>query len=291
MSSETTGSPFAALAKMYGDGVNENDKRGYADSFFNCFNIFSMAFKKDGFRFTDIEFLDGYFLFGMGTNSVVHFHIDECPGWKFGIWWEMPEKDNSDLICGQFFAQYEETIDKFKPSHSQLHARLFVNAKLDDADTWESKKIVEFIKNEPHLAFCRDYHYWDYNHEYHTREEAERVFAEYVTKRDNKNKYTAIADEKILNFVREKILPMFVDAEIVDRGDCWSPRYEVIAPYKPNKESAREGPGWYGWFCDNEDGDALKAEYESLERECEAYGDEYEFMYFPPISRDVCFID
>ena len=139
--------PFDELTRIYDDGVKEGDERGYADAFLKCFEVFSKALKQDGFHCADIEYLDGYFIFGMGTNSVVHFHIDECPGWKFGIWWDVPDDNVSELVHGQFFAQYEETINKFKPSYSQLHAKLFVNIKQDDADTWESHKIIDFIKN------------------------------------------------------------------------------------------------------------------------------------------------
>ena len=155
--------PFAAIIDSYKYEVKKADERGLADTFKKCSEIFfrDATNEEIKFNFRDVEYLDGYFLFGMGTNSVVHFHIDECPGWKFGIWWG-DKDENNNSVSGEFFAQFEDTIDKFKPSASQYCISITID--LDDDNLWslyDVRDAIKYIANEPYLAFCRDYCYWD----------------------------------------------------------------------------------------------------------------------------------
>ena len=46
------------------------------------------------------------------------------------------------------------------------------NGEYTDCSVFAAEEMLEFIHNEPDLAFCRAYCGWDYNREYHTREEA-----------------------------------------------------------------------------------------------------------------------
>lgn len=148
--------PMQALFEMYDAQVAEHDKAGYAQKFKDCTDLFfkdvgeHWHFEEAPIHFTDVEYLDGYFLFGMGTNSVIHFHVAECPGWKFAIWWETPEdKDDDDIITGQFFTQYEETIDKFKPSRSDMCIKIVMRLDVDEPyceDYVDAANIINFIK-------------------------------------------------------------------------------------------------------------------------------------------------
>ena len=78
--------PLEVLKDLYDDSVKEADASGLSEIY--KANTEAL-FKELPYSIEDIEYLDGYFIFGFGTNSVVHFHIKECPGWKFGIWWGM----------------------------------------------------------------------------------------------------------------------------------------------------------------------------------------------------------
>ena len=60
-------------------------------------------------------------------------------------------------------------------SYSQAPSLVFDNASLD----WGLEGDLKFIRDEPMLAFCRDYCSWNYNQEYHTREEAEQEYLHY----------------------------------------------------------------------------------------------------------------
>lgn len=294
--SENNNNPLCAISDLYDAGVKEKNKAGYAqrlkeatEVFFKDVNDMFSFFDENPVHFTDVEYLDGYFVFGFGTNTVIHFHIEECPGWKFAIWWDIPDSGEklADNILGHFFTQYEETVDKFKPSRSEICCDISVkfSGVHKSCDCYEARKAIKFIQTEPALAFCRDYCGWDYNAEYHTREEAEQELSKYKVFAKNKSKYTAICNDKVLTFVREKVLPQFNDAEMC-RDEGWSPEYHIVAPYESNKDIVEE-PGMYGFFDDDDDGKALAAEFASIKKECDAIADKYGFMWSSPIGNSV----
>ena len=110
--------------------------------------IFFEALEANGFHPTDIEFGNGYFIFEHGKDMVVHFHIKEIKGWKFGIWWDVDGEKKFD-----FFTQYERDIDKFKPSASTIKLE---GEPLDD---WSMKYVLQicrFIKKHPYRAWAID---------------------------------------------------------------------------------------------------------------------------------------
>ena len=289
-------SPLDGIREIYDESVREADKQGYADAYKKCAELFcenvnkEYALKENPVHFSDIEYLDGYFIFGHGTNSVVHFHVDECQGWKFGIWWNKREGDN-DAFTGEFFAQFEETIDKFKPSRSEICGSIQVNIDSSMSYSCRVGELIRFIRDEPYLAFCRDYNGWDYNTKYHSREEAEAEYRKYREYRENKVKYTSMMDEKILQYVTDRVLPVFHNAEIIDRGSSWSPRYDVVAPFSDNTDIVGE-PGLYDWFDkEDEEGQEILAGYKALLDEAQGYADKYEFFYFRPIHNLIMFYE
>lgn len=283
---------FETLNNMYTKQVEEADTTGNADIWKKATDIFfediNAADEDVTFTFTDIEYLDGYFIFGTGTNSVIHFHVDECPGWKFGIWWEAPEDDK---VKGEFFCQFEETIDKFKPSASTIKKEFVINEPKNLWDTWYIRKILEYMKNEPYLAFCRDFCCYDYNETYLSREEAKEIYDKYRTQTDKENELTTQYNTKILKWVEENILPRFNDARINDNGEYWSPRYDVVAPLDKNSEIANEA-GFYSWFNDemtDEDKKLLDG-FNALIDEAKNALTEIDSWYYPPIHTNVYFI-
>jgi len=286
--------PLDAIREIYDESVQKMDELGYADSYKKCAEMFfenvnkGSALKERPVHFSDIQYLDGYYIFGHGTNSVVHFHVDECPGWKFGIWWS-PPKEGSHSFPGEFFAQYEEEIDKFKPSRSSICAKIQADLDQSLCYTFSAENQIRFIRDEPYLAFCRDYMDWDYNTEYHSREEAEEEYRKFRTYMENKTHYTELMDGKILQYVAEHVAPLFHGAEIVDRGSSWSPRYDLVAPFEANYDLVGE-PGCYDWFeKEDEEGQKIIAGFKALLKEAESYEDKYEFFYFRPIHDSITF--
>ena len=213
-------------------------------------------------EFTDVAFLEGYYIFAFGEDSVVHFHINKCPGWKFGIWWN-EVKEGDKYYTGEFFAQYEETIDKFKPTASEIKTNITIYPEGEDS-IFETSETIEFIEKEPYLAFCRDYCFMNYNFRYLSRREAKKIFWKYKRQKATEDKYTKKFDAIVLNWVRKYILPMFTDAEIKDMGDGWHPRYDVFAPFEKNSDLF-EDTGPYGWFEDDDErGQKLQKKFNKM---------------------------
>ena len=151
------------------------------------------------------------------------------------------------------------------------------------------RRQLAFIHKEPYLAFCRDQCCWDYNTEYHTREEAEEVFNRFCKHRDDEKKYTEICDKRVLDFVRENVLSCFDSARIADLGDWVHPRYEIRAPWENNKDLA-EGPGVYDLFADDdEDGAKIINELDAIISECERLAREHEVYWYPPLHTNILF--
>lgn len=245
---------------------------------------------------TDVQNLDGYFIFTYGDNSVLHFHLDNCPGWKFSIWWNEPKKEKRngksvfpDYVRGTFFAQYEEIIDKFKPSASNIVTDFAVNIENQDLLNYFDYKvedIIKFISKEPALAFCRDYKFWDYSIEYHSREEAEEEFEKYKIYHEKEIRIKKECDEKILNYVRENILPLFNDSEIVDHGECWFPRYEVYAKFETNTDLFPE-TGCYSWFSDDEDERKAQEKFREYRASLEKYAEDNDVCWWCRIHEEL----
>ena len=291
--------PLKELVKMYTDQVKKADRIGYAKIFKKCTEVFFRCVNEDlepstelRFHFTDISFRDGYYIFGFGTNSVVHFHVAECPGWLFGIWWSTPDEDDvNKYITGEIFAQYEETLDKFKPSRSPFRETIRVSkgekGEYTECFTLLAEQIFEFIHKEPYLAFCRDFCFWDYNREFHSREEAAAKYIEYCEQREKTKKYTEICDTRVLEFVREKILPCFNEATIKDLGENMSPRYEVRAPLKKNKHLVDER-GFYSFFADDDEkGKIIMDEFDAVIEECRQMADANGVCWYCPIDYSI----
>ena len=136
---------FESIVELYTESVKKADVVGLSEVYKQATEIVFEGLKERfpfGLNITDVEYLDGYFIFGHGTNSVVHFHIEETPGWKYGIWWSPISKNTkegeeddenaeyyTDRVHCSIFAQYEEEIDKFKPSASMVCEEFTIDFK------------------------------------------------------------------------------------------------------------------------------------------------------------------
>lgn len=240
--------PFKPLADMYDESVCEVDATGVSTLFKEATEKVFEYLNENNYTPYDIEYLDGYYIFGTGTNSVIHFHLKETPGWKYGIWWNTP-KDDKTHITGDIFTQYEENIDKFKPSRSEIAQTLSYWPEYLFEDVLLLKKL-DYIKNEPELAFCKDYYGWD-AYEYHTREDAKREFNKW--KREQIEAEAEDLKEQVeeITFMKTKVFPLFENEMcIIDRGSNWWPRFEVLcnldsSDYIKTKYDITK-PGYYG---------------------------------------------
>lgn len=116
--------------------------------------------RENKFTPIDIKYGDGYFIFDMGDDSVVHFNIKELRNWRFGMWIQTDEEKlkhdgGEDYPAVQFFCRHKTDLDKFKPSRSLFKVNISLE-EINDDDTWvlyEIKNILKMIKRHPLTAF------------------------------------------------------------------------------------------------------------------------------------------
>ncbi len=178
----------------------------------------------NGFHPVDVQFGNGYFIFEHGKDMVVHFHIKELKGWKFGLWWNLDGEKSFD-----FFTQYERDIDKFKPAASTL---VLENVALED---WYLKDLVQmcrFVKKHPYRAWALDQ---SYSHDIWEWDDFDGAFKDYVK---NWWRYT-VREPRVHEKMTKRYLKLvesitnicLVNPEIVDcNKDGWvsSPRFHIV---------------------------------------------------------------
>lgn len=111
----------------------------------------------------NIQYGNGYFMFDMGEDSVVHFNIKGLHGWEFAMWVETnPDKlkieNSKERPAIQFFCQHRLNIDKFKPSRS-FFLEEFSLDDIKSYDTWVSlciRNMFQMIKRHPFISFTMD---------------------------------------------------------------------------------------------------------------------------------------
>lgn len=227
-------------------------------------NIIFKHLEKNGFHPVDVQFGNGYFIFEHGKDMVVHFHVKELKGWKFGIWWNLDGDQEFD-----FFTQYERDIDKFKPTASTL---VVENADTDDWDLKKLTRICRFIKRHPYRAWKLDQTWtskiWEWG-------DLDDAFVEF---------YKAKWEEWRFNHVHERMRKRYLkllnsicficleNYEIVDGNiDGWvsSPRYDILCDGFTDEEV--EGGRHYGMILEDEVEDWLMKKIRRYNKKMEKY--------------------
>lgn len=119
--------------------------------------------RENKYKPINIQYGDGYFIFDMGNDGVVHFNIKGLHGWKFAMWIETdPEKlkiENDEKYPAiQFFCQHKLNIDKFKPSRSFFLEKFDLEDITSD-DTWRFcyiRDMIQMIRRHPFVSFTMD---------------------------------------------------------------------------------------------------------------------------------------
>lgn len=208
-----------------------------------------------GFHPIDIDTGNCYFLFESDEpNTICHFHIKEIPGFLFALWKtnrlnsiEYSLKNNLPLFSDTykvnskseflFFTQFERDLDKFKPSRSGFVTGLY-------REVWEEGEPVEVVEQwnldelEDKLKFMEKHFYKSYVYIgaqmdgiweeksgfkcFKTYIKDTYYYNKYRRKEESDLKYTLNKTNKAL-----KKLTLF-DYMLLDRGDCWHPRYELF---------------------------------------------------------------
>lgn len=165
-----------------------------------------------GFKPYDIEWGNGYFIFDMGDDSVIHFRVKGVSKhWKFGMWVdsetlsmdeEQMEKERTldGMRYGdrrkvvRFFAQWDTCIDKFKPTRSDLLVDIDAVRWVDDmvnefdpeTTLWEIQKMLRTMRMHPLLCYAGviggdgGRSYWDESFLWHfIKNEGETYFTKF----------------------------------------------------------------------------------------------------------------
>ena len=313
--------PLQGLVDIYNEMVAEQDKKGFGeifknetDRFFKKMDEFCKEYLESSFTPVDVEYGDGYFIFGHGSNSVIHFHLKEAPGWLFGIWWSPleiietrregePEQYHQDRIKCEFFAQFEETIDKFKPAASMFEEGFDwdLKDKDDENSLWrqcyEAHKVIKLILKYPYVAFVREIHWGDLNVDYVTPEEAEQIYTEWKL-RENAKKLMEQQNTRTMIECLDYIFKPIIEegnAFIHDSGPNVNPRYELVLRnvWKDDQGQEDSADGCYGMFdfgVDWPDKEEDKAKWDAAIKECEARAKELKTYWFNPVSRCVIIV-
>lgn len=235
------------ISEVYFGGVEENDNKYpfLPEAYKTLTEKFLAKVEKDlNVHIIDLEYLDGYYIFGYGTNSVIHFRIKECKGWKFGIWWNYDEEEYFKYN-GELFAQYERAIDKFKPEDSEL----VENIKISDVENFEKDgawttmpiKMIKYIKEYPAFAFCRHWEGFNGKYDYMPYHKAKRELRLYNLSEDLGEFINNAITKMVIRYMKRNYLRYLPKGyELIDRGDCWSPRYEFAIPISAFKGELKE---------------------------------------------------
>lgn len=253
----------------------------------------------------EVEYLSGYSIFDFGENSVVHFHIKETPGWKYGIWFDLVRKNSirhkhgryyRDRLECRVFAQYEEEINKFKPSHSTICETIPFSivkgkvriAQVDKLINFEGQ--VNFIHNEPYLAFYRDRCSVDFNQEHITKTKAEAYFEKYFEEKRVCQAVQKQNDSELLAFYKDLLKDDLVAGNcfIVDREECCLPRYNIVIK---NTLKMDLEPGFYklGDLLDTWSDAEMRLD--AITAECEKRAEAIGMWYSENFSRDAYIVN
>lgn len=123
--------------------------------------LFNYIRKNSEFEPYNIEYGDTYFVFTGAPDSVIHFRMKGVSRrWKFGMWVHaeyIDDYERSEEPVIQFFAQWDRSIDKFKPSRSEICVTIKAYQFNTEADWFYFTDIVNaliMMKQHPILCYC-----------------------------------------------------------------------------------------------------------------------------------------
>ncbi len=220
-------------------------------------------------------------LFSSGYFNETIMTTSYCPGWKFGIWWSSVASnirpgDDVKRFEGTVFGEYTECIDKFKPSHAAFSEKFIIDFDevvryaeegVDEIfDAFPIYRMLEFIHNEPELAWYYDRHY-SFSHEHYDhceRKDAKREFKEWRHNYDKAQALQTEAVSRLASKLANNINKLEWSGAILYRCDLGadstpSSIYELWAPIEENRHwlANPEATGYYSLFptweeCDEE---------------------------------------
>ena len=252
------------------------------------------------------------------------FKIKEAPQFLFGAWIttdtliESHYNFENDTTTEEtvryyridFFGDFEEEIDKFKPWRCHFNKTLHVKEdflnKLEDLNisevcgnftsVYDIARVINFIIEEPELAFNTCWNGIDYNEQYVSREDAHKEYLDYLKyKKDLKEQNNLALKEKIeylRDLLESKGLKQFKDYVFTDinksGGFKTSPHIEITIRISKtianNSELSSNDNGYYGLYdiCDiltNTEDDSIEL-YRKISEFEEHLNDKYKYYSY-----------
>lgn len=193
------------------------------------------------------------------------FTIEQAPGWLFGAWLQYKEEGIPGEIEVEFFFQYKEEIDKFKPSASYYQitfsglptkTRDFI-LNTNHVDWSPFKEVIK----HPYIAWYKNLFFKKpINGLY-----AYLVFHYHKHKKGAEARYELRVARKVLNLLRKHSKRLGIPPRqlfLYDCGENWSPRYQ-IRWLKKYDENDFITSGTYSLMGDED----LKNQYDKIREE------------------------
>lgn len=220
--------------------------------------------RENKFEPINIQYGNGYFIFDMGDDGVVHFNIKGLHGWKFAMWIEtdsekLKSKNGEKFPAIQFFCQHKLNIDKFKPSRSFFLKNFYLEDIEGRFGFYHIINMIQMIKRHPFISFTMDAYEDNFYNKSYIRCYLHMKF--YRIKRSIKE-WSEDTWIRVWHGSKVWFLNKYnvVDTAIlIDRNsDGWkvSPRYEMRIHFKKISDSDNEQENAEikmldRWFCKN----------------------------------------
>lgn len=272
------------------------------------------SLEENGWEVKNLIRQSGYFIFTFGGNSVNIMQIKGLEDWRFGLWWTTHEEADKQYISGEFFCQFEDDIDKFKPSRSHFienisipttknkyHIQPYEEAKEFGNDRFNN--MLNYLKHHKIYAWSEEY-CWS-KHDYKipwTRFKALRHYVKHRIEQKIEHKYSDWANHKLCRFLTKNVLPAFEDG-FIHHYHNMSPAYQIVIPLSQNRKLFKSR-GFYSIFeltdeekqgdnlpenwvryCENEP--KIHKKWKKLEKRYERIGEFFNIWYYNEVSKDV----
>ena len=176
----------------------------------------------------------------------IEFKVKEIKNWLFGMWMYKDEKIKGCIHISVFGCD-ERDIDKFKPSRVAASKEYYYYTTSDGYQD-DCSDLFEYIVKNKYLADYREIFCQDPAFSYTSKTKA---FFKVLTHRFSewrRKKANEYVNRKVLKATTKWLKETLPNNKIytVDKGDCWSPRFD-IAVVRNKIDELPEGNGCYGF--------------------------------------------
>lgn len=225
-------------------------------------------------------------------DGLVNFYIKECKGWLFGLW--LLTKEDRETQEVQYFCQYEQDINKFKPSESNIYKKVIVYTYEDNNNRVDTSIIymdyimnsIELIHKHPLRAWYENYYGAMCDCQYVSGAKILSCWVQYKFNKAKSGFVVSLCDKLTIKFVKKYICPYIRLCEndefvfIDDYGTSCSPRYEVCV-----KTTGQTGA--YAWFEDDESSQELENKWDKFTTKMKKLTRLFNVVWYPPFNEIV----